>query len=303
MITFRQLEIFAAIVRCGSFRRCADQMEVSPEAVSANIRALESQLGYPLFQRHVGGPATLTGPGERAYQFASNILDDLRHLYDASERAAPRKLTVGAHPYIMRYLQAGIDAFRAARPDVVIEMDIDSGGALSFPDRAERHMVDLGYYLAFDEGDGRFPAFTALVKEEPLAIFVARNHPLAAKAEVSIADLAALPVIHLSHRTSLRPLIDRALASYGLRPARVGLETDDYGHILTSTRRGEGYVCMFVSAQEELGHDSAITSLMMERPLPSLQIRRASRSLQRGTLVTELELLLRKTFTSHSDER
>jgi len=296
MITFRQLEIFAAIVRSGSFRRGADQLGISPEAVSANIRVLERQLGYPLFERHVGGPATLTGPGERAHEFASNILDDLGHLYNASDRAAPRKIVVGAHPYIMRYLQSGIDTFRAAHPDVIIELDIDSSASLSFPERAERRLVDLGYYFDFDSGSESFPAFTVLMRQEPLEIFVARDHPLTAKAAVGIADLAALPIIHLSHRTSLRPLIDRALEAYGLSGSRVGVETDDYGHILTSTRRGEGYVCMFASTQDEPDDASAIASLVMERPLPSLQIRRASRSLQTGALVTELELLLRTTF-------
>jgi hypothetical protein len=53
---------------------------------------------------------------------------------------------------------------------------------------------------------------------------------------------------------------------------------------------------MFASAQEEPDDASAIVSLVMERPLPSLQIRRASRSLQTGALVTELEFLLRTTF-------
>jgi len=296
MITFRQLEIFAAIVRYGSFRRGAEQLGISPEAVSANIRVLERQLGYPLFERHVGGPATLTGPGERAHQFASNILDDLGYLYDASDRAAPRKIVIGAHPYIMRYLQSGIDAFREAHPDVVIELDIDSSASLGFPERAERRMVDLGYYFAFDGGDDVFPSFTMPVCREPLEIFVAGDHPLAAKVQVSIADLAALPIIHLSYRTSLRPLIDRALATYGLGGARIGVETDDYGHILTSVRRGEGYACMFASARDELNEAGAITSLPMQRPLPSLQVRRASRSLQRGALVTELEALLRATF-------
>jgi DNA-binding transcriptional LysR family regulator len=296
MITFRQLEIFAAIVRYGSFRRGADELGISPEAVSANIRTLESQIGYPLFERHVGGPATLTGPGERAHQFASNILDDLAYLYDASGRAAPRKIVVGAHPYIMRYLQDGIDAFRVVHPDVAIELDIDSSNALSFPERAERRMVDLGYYFVFDDGHEPFPAFTAPMQREQLAIFVARDHPLAAKQRVSIADLDALPIIQLSHRTSLRPLIDRALTAYGLGGARIGVETDDYGHILTSARRGEGYVCMFASVGEEVGDTNALAMLAMDQPLPSLHIRRASRSLQYGALVTELEALLRATF-------
>lgn len=296
MITFRQLEIFAAIVGQGSFRRCADHLGISPEAVSANMRALEVQLGYPLFERHAGGPATLSAGGERAYRHASNILDDLGHLYDRSARAGPHKIAVGAHPYIMRYLQGGIDAFRADHPDVVIELDLDGGSALGFPEKADRRMIDLGYYFAFGEGDKELSALTAPVGQEPLAIFVARSNPLAGKLAVGIDDLAALPVIHLSHRTSLRPLIDRALGAYGLDGSPVAMETDDYGHILTSVRRGQGYVCMFASVQDDGNEIDGLSSLAMERPLPSLQIRRVARSLHRGALVTELDARLRATF-------
>jgi DNA-binding transcriptional LysR family regulator len=298
VITFRQLEIFAATVSHGSFRRGAEHLGISAEAISANIRTLEDRLGYPLFDRHSGGPATLTERGESAHHFVSNILDDLGHLYDGSDRTAPHKIVVGAHPYIMRHLQAGVDAFREAHPASVIELDIDSGSALSFTDKVKRRMVDLGYYFSFDEVGRILPIVSDLVGQEALAIFVASDHPLTAKRGVAIADLTTLPIIQLSPRTSLRPLLDRALAAYGLGGSSVAVETDDYGHILTSVRRGQGYVCMFASAQDEGGEISGLTRLVMQIPLPSLQILRASRSLHRGALVTELEAQLRTSFAS-----
>lgn len=300
MITFRQLEIFAGIVGRGSFRRCAEHLGISPEAVSANMRSLEDQLGYRLFERQAGGPATLTALGERAFQHASNMLDDLAHLYDATDRGASRKIAVGAHPYIMRYLQPGIDAFRAEHPDVVLELDLDGGTDLGFPEKVARRMVDLAYYFAFDDGDQEPSAFTSTIKEEPLAIFVAGDHPLAGRTKVETADLATLPAVHLTRRTSLRPLIDRALASYGLEGSPIAVETEDYGMILTSVRRGQGYVCMFASVADEISHAGAITMLAMECPLPSLQIRRVARSLHRGALVTTLERRLREAFTPSS---
>jgi len=297
MITFRQLEVFAATVSHGSFRRGADHLGISPEAISATMRALEERLGYPLFDRHSGGPATLTLRGENAYHFASNILDDLGYLYDASDRTAPHKIAVGAHPYIMRYLQAGIDAFRIEHPGLAIEMDIDSSSALSFPDKVKRRMVDLGYYFSFDANTLALAADSAVIGQEPLAIFVARDHPLAEKRGVTIADLVSQPIIQLSHRTSIRPLIDRALSAYGLGGSNVAVETDDYGHILTSVRRGQGYVCMFASVQEDGSDISGLAMLALQNPLPSLQIQRTSRRLHRGALVTALEARLRATLT------
>ena len=299
MITFRQLEIFAGIVARGSFGRCAEHLSISPEAVSANVRALETQLGYQLFERRAGGPATLTSLGESAFEHASHILDELTYLYDPSDRAGPHRILLGAHPYIMRYLQRGIDAFRQEHPDVTIDVDIDGGTTLDFPQKVARRMADLAYYFALEDDDST--AVAATVAQEPLAIFVACDHPLAGKAGVTSADLASLPVVHLTHRTSLRPLIDRVLAAYGLGGSPVAVETDDYGLVLTSVRRGQGYVCMFASTEDEGTRAHAITTLAMERPLPSLQIRRVARSLHRGALVTMLERRLRETFRSSAE--
>lgn len=299
MITFRQLEIFAGIVARGSFGRCAEHLSISPEAVSANVRALETQLGYQLFDRHAGGSATLTSLGERAFEHASRILDELTYLYDPSDRTGPHRILLGAHPYIMRYLQGGIDAFRHEHPDVTIDLDIDGGTILDFPQKVARRMTDLAYYFALDDDDPT--AVAATVAQEPLAIFVACDHPLAGKVGVTAADLASLPAVHLTHRTSLRPLIDRVLTAYGLGGSPVAVETDDYGLVLTSVRRGLGYVCMFASTEDEVTRANAIATLAMDRPLPSLQIRRVARSLHRGALVTMLEGRLRQTFLSSAE--
>lgn len=136
MITFRQMEIFAGIVAHGSFRRCADHLGISPEAVSANMRALEDNLGYYLFERRPGGPALLTSLGRRAFQHASNILDDLSYLYDTSEGSTSRKIVLGAHPYIMRYLQPGIDAFRAQHPEVILSWILTAASRPIFPKKS-----------------------------------------------------------------------------------------------------------------------------------------------------------------------
>lgn len=302
MITFRQLEIFATTVGQGSFRRCAEHLGISPEAVSANMRALEEQLDYLLFERHAGGPATLTARGARAFELASNILDDLGFLFDASGPGVPHQLVVGAHAYTMRYLQSGIDAFCARHPEVKVELDIDSAGLISFPEKVERRMIDLGYYLAYDQGSDVPSAFDAVVGLEQLAIFVAEDHYLTRQQVVTVEHLigSGLPVVHLSRRTALRPLIDKALEHYGLGEVKVGVVTDDYGHILSSVKRGEGFVCMFASSESEAGDRAGIVRLPMQQPLPALQVRRASRSLQRGALVTELEALLRATFKNAS---
>lgn len=59
------LRVFEAAARTESFARAAAQLNMSPAAVSQQIKALETQLGTPLFQRHAHA-VTLTEAG-RAY--------------------------------------------------------------------------------------------------------------------------------------------------------------------------------------------------------------------------------------------
>ena len=49
------LRAFEAAVRLQSFTRAADELALTQGAVSQHIRALEAQLGYPLFTRERNG--------------------------------------------------------------------------------------------------------------------------------------------------------------------------------------------------------------------------------------------------------
>src|SRR4029434_8227350 len=76
-----QLRTFAAVAELGHLTRAAERLHVSQPAVSAQIKALEDELGTPLLER---GPAgmTLTSAGSKLLPFASRVLgaaSDLRN--------------------------------------------------------------------------------------------------------------------------------------------------------------------------------------------------------------------------------
>ena len=63
---------FLEIVKTRSFVRAAEQLNLSQTAVSARIRALEEQLGRPLFTRNKNG-ASLTPAGEQFLRYAPMV--------------------------------------------------------------------------------------------------------------------------------------------------------------------------------------------------------------------------------------
>jgi len=87
--TLRQLDIFVAAARSGSFALAADRFGISQPAVSDHVRTLEHHLGQRLFDRRRGTTAMLTQAGEELLERAIGLLsasDSLRHERPARAR-------------------------------------------------------------------------------------------------------------------------------------------------------------------------------------------------------------------------
>jgi DNA-binding transcriptional LysR family regulator len=78
------LRIFEAVARLGGMNRAAAELNTVQSNVTARIRALEDELGTPLFARHSRG-VTLTAAGERLLPYAARmrrLLDDARRVVE-----------------------------------------------------------------------------------------------------------------------------------------------------------------------------------------------------------------------------
>ena len=287
--TLRQLEIFVQVVEHGSFRRCADQLGVSQVSVSEHVRELENRLGVKLFDRIAGGPASLTREGERAYRRVSSILADLNDLtWEMSGRGGGgrRRLGVAMHVYVMRYVRDALAEFKGLHPEADVSVDFEPATAEQLSQRVQNRELDIAYFVVFDGHDA---PTSDLVRLEPLTIFVSRDHPLARKEIVTIADLRSTPALHLTPRNPLRIAVDRALDHVGAAGGPISLETDEYGFILTAVHRGEGFVCMFHAAAEEVSQGAGLVEVRTEVAIPPLQIRQATRhSVRHDALASEL---------------
>ncbi len=76
MISTRQLRYFVEIADSGSFSAAAERLFVAQSALSRQIKALETQLQTPLFERTARQPR-LTAAGEAFYPRARNLLSEL----------------------------------------------------------------------------------------------------------------------------------------------------------------------------------------------------------------------------------
>src|SRR5258706_6138368 len=80
-INLNHLFYFYEVARRGSFTRASRDLLVAQSALSVQIKALESSLGTPLFDRRRTG-VELTEAGQRAYSAAERILSQTDQLID-----------------------------------------------------------------------------------------------------------------------------------------------------------------------------------------------------------------------------
>lgn len=141
------LRAFEAAARHLSFTRAAEELHVTPAAVSHQIKALEEWAGAPLFRR-LTREIRLTETGQAALPLIGEGLD---RLADGADRLRAEEeggvLTVTVAPtFAGKWMVPRLDRFNALHPDISIRVDA-SMGLVDF----ERDAVDCA--LRFGTGD------------------------------------------------------------------------------------------------------------------------------------------------------
>ena len=100
MPPIQYLAAFSAAAHHNSFKLAAQQLNVSPSAISQQIKSLESHIGLPLFSREKRS-ITLTPAGESFYQLALQTLNQYEKDYDQfTQQYFSSSLTISMIPYI-----------------------------------------------------------------------------------------------------------------------------------------------------------------------------------------------------------
>lgn len=117
------LRAFEAAARLGSFKQAADDLAVTPTAISHQIRALEEQLGLALFDRQVR-KVVLTEAGAQLYPVLRDGFDafaaTLERLLQKRLRA---QVSISAtNAFTVKWLVPRMASFRAMHPEVDLQL-------------------------------------------------------------------------------------------------------------------------------------------------------------------------------------
>lgn len=218
------LQAFAVAARRGSFKLAAEQMHVTPGAVSRHIKQLETELNASLFERGPRG-VQLTTRGHRLAEAVDDGLHRIASGYNAA-RAHPNRgatLTVSAPPsFIQHWLLPRLSAFEAEHGEG--EISLEATDALSTPswDR-ENAQLAIRYGRGPWSGVRAIPLLDETVFPVCAPALLERGPPLHEP-----ADLAAHTLLHVDWHTKQanifpdwRAWLDAAGAGDVTAPARL----------------------------------------------------------------------------------
>jgi len=143
------IRAFEAAARHLSFTKAADELNVTPAAISQQVRNLEDILGVPLFRR-LTRALLLSEAGQAALPILGEgfdrLVDGIERIRATSESGI---LTVSAAPsFAARWLVRRLPRFEARHPEIRIRLD-PTLHAVDF----ERENVDI----AIRFGEGNYP--------------------------------------------------------------------------------------------------------------------------------------------------
>jgi DNA-binding transcriptional LysR family regulator len=206
--------VFRDLVESQSFSKAAQMNDITQSAVSQQVRAMEERFHVPLIERSSKRFA-LTREGELLYETSKEIIthyDSLQHHLDEMRNVVSGNIrvctvySIGLHelpPYLKKFLKEF--------PNVNIHVEYRRSNQVY--DEVLDGTSDLGMVAFPTQKKGlKIDAF----KKDRLVVICSPHHPLAAKKELEITDLAPHKYIAFESDIPTRRAIDKIFSEKGV---------------------------------------------------------------------------------------
>ncbi|MBI5569144.1 MAG: LysR family transcriptional regulator [Desulfomonile tiedjei] len=210
----RHLRTFLTVAKLLSFNKAAERLHYAQSSISAQIQALEEELGVQLFDR-LGRRILLTDAGERLIPYAEKIIDlaDETRVEIGGGPAPEGSLTIRLPESLgVHRLPSVVYEFSVRFPS--IRLNLINCAHESLQKELRNGAIDLAFLLAesFHAADVEVQALGA----ESLVLVAAPSNPLTRKKLVRTRDLAGETLLLSKVDCSYRRLFERILAQEGI---------------------------------------------------------------------------------------
>jgi DNA-binding transcriptional LysR family regulator len=190
----RHLRYFVAVAEELNFSRAAAKLRIAQPPLSAQIKALEAELGFPLFVR-TKRMVTLSLPGRAFLPRAREVVAAASRAGDSAQQIANGRrgvLRIGiVPPALTPWFAAGFKKFHELYPDIYLI--VQQGGARPLRQKLEAMELDIIFTRRTSLRVAAIDELRLEYHQQLLAI--PADHPLARKDKVSIPDLTGARVL------------------------------------------------------------------------------------------------------------
>ncbi len=214
---FRTLQLLVLVGELGSVAKAANTLEIPQPNASRMLSRMERQLGTTLLIRTPLG-SKLTLEGEAVARWSQPVLDQIE-LWNAGVDSLrddiQSQLSVAASQTIAEYLAPGwLAGFQISHPATSVTLRVaNSAQVMSL---VREGLVSLGF---IETPDAPPDLQSTIIQRDRLILVVAPGHPWATRTSpVSLARLAATPLVCREEGSGTRLTYLKALAGYSLAP-------------------------------------------------------------------------------------
>ncbi len=215
--TLRQLQVFEAIYRLGSFTRAAEELHLTQPTVSMQIRKLTDAMGVPLFE-HVGRNVEPTEAGSELYAACRSMFETLANLemkisdLKGLKRGRLRMAVITTAKYLAPEM---LGEFSRMYPG--IELGLKVTNRENILNRMQANEDDL-YIMGQAPAGGEQEIESIPCAPNPLVMLAPRDHPLVGKKNIKLEEIAKEPFILREPGSGIRNAVLKVFDAKGLQP-------------------------------------------------------------------------------------
>ncbi|HTJ93830.1 MAG TPA: LysR family transcriptional regulator [Pararobbsia sp.] len=281
-LNLRDIRAFVTVAQAGNFTRAATRLHLSQPALTVQIRRLEETVGARLFDRNSRSVA-LTQTGRELLPLLQRSLNDMEQaLRDArafGEGASGTVRLACLPTYASSALPNLIQAFRKRVPQARFQIRDVVASMVNTLVRNEE--ADIGV-----TGGNTLDATLDVLhmSEDRLVVVCPKTHALARKRSIRVADLDGLPLVLTASGTSVRAVVDAALAAARCTPD-IACEPMYMMSAVAMVRSGLGVSVLPETAREVRAEPGLVTRLIDDPSFvrPIALVKKRGRTLPRVT--------------------
>ncbi|WP_298955982.1 LysR family transcriptional regulator [uncultured Methylobacterium sp.] len=221
-LSLKQLQAVAAIARLGTMTRAAQELNVTPAALTARIKSIEEEAGLPLFDRTSTGLKPTDAGREMLWAIDSinTVLETCAERLKTLRGGSGGRVAIGVVSTAKYFAPRIIAGFVHGHPGVEIELVVGNRGATV--ESLRDYKVDIAI---MGRPPRDFPIAADVFGPHPLVVIAPPGHRLAGRTGITRAELAEEAFLVREYGSGTRSVFEEFMAGVLIRRARLGIDS------------------------------------------------------------------------------